>query len=103
MPNRLPTTDSLKPKLPSPPRRRARTAARGYGARWQRFRLWFLKRNPLCVKCQRAAVHVDHIIPVTGRDDPKFYEPGDHQPLCHSCHSRKTRREATEAFKTGLR
>ena len=96
MPHRLPTTGT-KPKLPRPPSRKARTAARGYGGRWQRFRVWFLKRDPLCVRCQRPATDVDHITPVTGPDDPNFYKPGNHQALCHGCHSRKTRKDMTRA------
>lgn len=73
---------------------RPSAAARGYDRRWQRYRLMFLRRNPLCAGCQRvSAEHVDHIQPVKGPADPLFWEPTNHQGLCASCHSQKTARE----------
>jgi hypothetical protein len=39
---------------------------------------------------------VDHIIPVTGRDDMLFFDPIDHQSLCDACHARKTRSESSQ-------
>lgn len=39
------------------------------------------------------AKHVDHILPVSGRDDPLFWDVSNHQPLCHACHSQKTAKE----------
>jgi 5-methylcytosine-specific restriction endonuclease McrA len=36
---------------------------------------------------------VDHIEPVTGPEDRKFWDPTNHQPICRSCHGVKTRRE----------
>jgi 5-methylcytosine-specific restriction protein A len=48
--------------------------------------------GPLCVECQRQgivtpATDLDHIMPkrLGGTDAPENL-----QPLCHSCHSRKT-------------
>ncbi len=38
------------------------------------------------------ATDVDHIVPVTGPDDPRFWAPANHQSLCHDCHSAKTAR-----------
>ena len=75
--------------------RRGSAASRGYGSRWQKYRLQFLQAHPLCVKCERttAATDVDHIIPVTGPNDPLFWDPKNHQPLCHSHHSEKTAKE----------
>ncbi len=99
MPRRLPTIGT-QPKQPRQRDHRATAAKRGYGGRWQRFRAWFLKRHPLCVRCQRPAVHVDHIVPVTGPNDPNFYKPGNHQALCHACHNRKTS-EDVKAAPTG--
>jgi len=96
MPNQLPTIGT-KPKLPRTPDRRPSAAKRGYGRRWRRFTAWFIKRNPLCIRCQRATEHVDHIVPVTGPDDPNFYKHGNHQPLCHRCHNQKTREDVTLA------
>lgn len=74
---------------------RGSAAARGYGERWRRYRRSFLAGHPLCVRCEeggivRPATDVDHIIPVHGPSDPLFWEPSNHQALCHSHHSAKT-------------
>lgn len=78
-------------------KQRGSAASRGYNYRWQKYRKWFFMQpeNVLCVKCleegfYELATEIDHIVPVTGPNDPGFYEPTNHQPLCHSCHSRKT-------------
>lgn len=70
------------------------TAERGYGGKWQRYRLKFLERNPLCVMCQKlgkvtAATVVDHIQDHRG-DQGLFWQRENHQALCKSCHSIKT-------------
>ena len=64
---------------------------------WRRLRALFLRTNPLCVVCFEAgrtvaAVHVDHIKTRRERPDLEF-DSSNVQSLCHSCHSRKTRRE----------
>ena len=68
--------------------------ARGYTPRWQRYANQFLSSNPLCVLCppgdRRPASAVDHIIPVSSGSDPIFWDATNHQPVCQSCHSRKT-------------
>jgi 5-methylcytosine-specific restriction protein A len=91
--------------------RRGTAAARGYGARWQRYREWFLAQYPICGdrplgapvttdSVCRAERHptpasvVDHIIPVTGPNDPTFYVPECHQALCAPCHDAKRSRES---------
>ena len=68
---------------------------RGYTARWARYSRQYRKENPLCAGCYRRGIikvggHVDHVIPVSGPDDPLFWEPTNHQGLCIECHSRKT-------------
>lgn len=62
-------------------------------AAWRRFRIWFLRRHPLCAdqSCKAPATQVDHIIPIAN-GGPKF-EAENCQPLCHACHSRKTWKE----------
>lgn len=75
--------------------RRGTRSERGYTNRWQRYRLRFLKINPLCKSCLKAsqytpAVIVDHIIPIRGEADVLFWPEWNHQPLCHACHNRKT-------------
>jgi 5-methylcytosine-specific restriction protein A len=89
-----------KPPAHQPQRQKANIArpsasSKGYGVRWRAYRRWYLKRHPLCVDCQargvlRAAAHIDHIKPVSGPNDPGFWNEANHQALCHSCHSRKT-------------
>lgn len=76
-------------------RRRGTATARGYNTRWRRFRAQVLAGEPLCRVCLAEgqyvqATDVDHIHPVSGPNDPTFYEPTAVQPLCHACHSRKT-------------
>lgn len=70
------------------------TAQRGYGGKWQRYRLVFLERNPLCVMCRAqgkvtAANVVDHIEDHRG-DQAKFWDKANHQALCKPCHGIKT-------------
>lgn len=71
---------------------------RGYTSRWARYSRQYRKANPLCVDCHKRGIikiasHVDHITPVSGPEDPLFWEPTNHQGLCAACHSRKTARE----------
>jgi len=78
---------------------RATAYQRGYGHKWRKARLIFLKRNPLCVHCLAKGVttsanEVDHIIRHSGSDDPLFWDRTNWQALCKSCHSTKTRRES---------
>lgn len=75
--------------------RRGTAASRGYGGRWQRLRLMFLRANPLCAHCLEAgrvsaATDVDHVL---ARRNGGTDDWDNLQPLCHSCHSRKTARE----------
>ena len=77
--------------------RRATTAERGYGARWQRTAKAFLAHNPLCAICQRngrttLATCVDHVIPHKGYT-VKFWQQSNWQSLCDRHHSEKTTRE----------
>ena len=75
---------------------RASAASRGYGARWRRLRVMFLREHPLCVDPYNlhsgpvAATDVDHIVARRDGGSDKF---SNLQPLCHSCHSIKTNEE----------
>lgn len=73
---------------------RENASKRGYGSRWRAERALFLKRNPLCAQCRRTgrltpATIVDHIVPHRG-DMKLFWDRSNWQPLCKSCHDRKT-------------
>lgn len=75
--------------------KRGNSNARGYGWRWRKYSQQFLMARPICAiaDCGHPSEHTDHIEPVTGPDDPNFWEVHNHQQLCHSCHSNKTRGE----------
>jgi 5-methylcytosine-specific restriction protein A len=71
---------------------------RGYTSRWARYSRRFRKNHPLCADCFKRGIvkvggHVDHVVPVSGPDDPLFWEPTNHQNLCETCHSVKTARQ----------
>lgn len=65
-------------------------------AAWKRNRAGFLMANPLCLKCEESniiepAVAVDHITPI--RQGGNKWSYSNLQPLCLSCHAKKTREE----------
>ena len=70
----------------------------GYDRKWRAYRESFLadlanlycKGYPVKGSCLKTSTEVDHIVPVKGHQDPLFWEPTNHQGLCHDCHSRKT-------------
>jgi 5-methylcytosine-specific restriction protein A len=80
--------------LISAPRKSA--AQRGYGSRWQKYRLGYLRSHPLCVMCARQGRNtlstvVDHITPHKG-DQSLFWDKTNHQGLCQPCHDRHKKR-----------
>lgn len=70
---------------------RGTSAQRGYGSRWQKARLTYLRKHPLCVMCAKRgivmpATVVDHIIPHKG-DQVLFWDTENNwQSLCKLCH-----------------
>ena len=72
-------------------RQRGTSAQRGYDYRWQKASKVFLRRNPLCVYCQRdghvvPSTVVDHKIPHRG-DQVLFWDELNWQTLCQYHHS----------------
>jgi 5-methylcytosine-specific restriction enzyme A len=83
-------------------RRRGSSTARGYSYRWEKYSKRYRRLHPVCcdphgfheeIGAVVATEEVDHIEPVSGPDDPRFWDPSNHQPLCKSCHSYKTATE----------
>lgn len=102
--------------------RRGSASSRGYGASWRDYRVWFIgetmrrhvARAGLCgarlpgapqtadSQCTAlgrtvAGRVVDHIVPVRGPHDARFYDTTNHQLLCDECHNRKRQRESQQA------
>ena len=78
--------------------RRGSSAARGYGAKWRKYRRVFLLKNPVCVdplgehpSIVVAANVVDHIIAHKG-DKQLFWDPTNHQATCKRCNDVKAAR-----------
>jgi 5-methylcytosine-specific restriction enzyme A len=76
---------------------RGNSTERGYGSRWQKNRLTYLQRHPLCAECEREgklvlADVVDHVIPHKG-DQSLFWDVSNWQSLCKRCHDIKTSKE----------
>ncbi|MBD3675590.1 MAG: HNH endonuclease [Planctomycetaceae bacterium] len=78
---------------------------RGYDSKWRRARDGFLRRHPLCRRCEAEgrvtpANCVDHIIPWTSvptyeEQRKLFWDSSNWQSLCdhrspHNCHAKKT-------------
>ena len=77
-----------------PPDNRPTAAKRGYDARWQRARLAFLQKHPLCEECLKGgrpvpATVVDHRIPHRG-DMELFWDTNNWSALCAHHHNVKT-------------
>ena len=65
-------------------------------AKWRKTSKAFLKNNPLCIECKHPAVITDHIEEI--RDGGSKYDWENLQPMCRSCHNKKT---ADERAKRG--
>jgi len=79
-----------------PPDCRPSAASRGYGRRWQRRRIVYLKKHPLCEckECKeigriKLATVVDHIIPHKGNQE-LFWDEDNWQAMAEECHNKKT-------------
>jgi hypothetical protein len=76
----------------------ARRAVLYASPRWRRERRAFLKLNPICVTagCGQRAVVVDHR-DGHQRDDwaARFWDQATWQPMCLTCHGKKSRAELT--------
>lgn len=76
---------------------RGNSAERGYDAKWRKYRIVYLTKNPFCIKCLEKGFHtlatvVDHIVPHKG-NMMLFWNPNNHQSLCKRCHDTKTATE----------
>lgn len=80
-------------------RARGTRTERGYNNDWYRASRAYLKQSEhaLCRACEKqgrvtAATCVDHVVPHHG-DPDLFWNEENWQPLCQTCHSKKTARE----------
>ena len=78
--------------------RRGSSTERGYDGRWRKARETYLRRNPLCVICEKEtrltpATVVDHIIPHRGNQELFWDTTNNWQALCKRCHDIKTATE----------
>ena len=69
---------------------------------WLTLRAQVLQAEPLCRECSKrgrveTAAMVDHIEPVTAGG--AFYDWDNLQPLCNSCHAKKSAKEGNEKRK----
>ncbi len=76
---------------------RASAGSRGYNSKWRAARSRYLNAHPLCVRCKKEnvltkATVVDHIKPHRG-NPILFWDECNWQPLCKSCHDKKTMTE----------
>ncbi len=76
---------------------RGSASSRGYNYQWTKARDLFIRKNPLCILCQREgrtvqATIVDHRTPHRG-DMVLFWDESNWQSLCKPCHDKKTARE----------
>jgi 5-methylcytosine-specific restriction protein A len=84
--------------------------SKAYDHAWQAYSRCYLRKHPVC-SCDAVQVwtngtrgvvsfgptgavapasHTDHIQPLNAGGAK--WDPANHQPLCHSCHSKKTAR-----------
>lgn len=67
-------------------RNRLSSRERGYDRTWEKFRNWYLRKNPICAWCGAPSHIPDHIIPLP--EGPK-YDLENLRPLCQSCHNKR--------------
>lgn len=67
---------------------------RGYGGPWEALSKMKRAENPICEVCNNEpASAVDHIVPITGPDDPGRLDWRNLQSICNQCHAIKTHRD----------
>ena len=59
-------------------------------ARWFKARRRFLANNPNCIACGKQSTVVDHKYGHDANWAANFWNDSGWQPMCRSCHSRKT-------------
>jgi 5-methylcytosine-specific restriction enzyme A len=104
MPISAPTLSSLKPQT-RPRDNRQSACNRGYDSKWQRVRLSYLAKHPLCIECEKQgitelAVVVDHIKPHQGNKQ-LFWDNNNWQSLCIRHHNIKTGQERRQFNQIG--
>lgn len=109
IPSRVPMLGSRVKSAPEAGSWRGKKTStqRGYGYRWQKYRAAYLRQHPFCVMCQEQgnpvglANVVDHKTPHKGPDDPLFWDPTNHQPLCKKHHDSDKQRQDADIRRLG--
>ena len=78
------------------PDNRPASALRGYDRAWRHARREIIRREPLCRICRargivKAAVDVDHIIPIAKQPELRLTS-SNLRPLCRPCHAARRRK-----------
>jgi 5-methylcytosine-specific restriction endonuclease McrA len=80
--------------------------------KWTKLRNYILDKEPLCRMCLKEnnritpAVMVAHIISIKGtseEDYKLFFDAENLQPLCDSCHIKKTKRDSSKFSEANLK
>jgi len=72
-------------------RRRGTARNRGYDSNWERFRIWFLRRHPICADGPHLATEVHHVKKLVTHPELKLVE-SNCLGLCKADHSKRTAR-----------
>ena len=79
---------------------RGNSNSRGYDSEWKRFRVVFLRKNPVCCvdSCSEPATDVDHVRPLS--EGGAKLDENNLRAMCHPHHSQRTGRDQVKNQKT---
>jgi 5-methylcytosine-specific restriction protein A len=95
----MPTLNRRKEERPTNHKQGKNNRAFYQSHRWHEYSRQYRKKNRLCVLCEAQGKTtlsqcVDHILSIEKGGD--MWNPSNHQALCTSCHSKKTKEERTK-------
>lgn len=107
LPLRVGTLKSRVPTMePGSWRTGKTTTERGYDGKWEKARVVYLRRHPICVMCEAVGIFepstvVDHKVPHRG-DMVLFWDRTNWQALCATHHNRDKQRSEQDAMGSEL-